>query len=83
MEHSVVQGALEARLSRGLKQAAEWLESHDVWMQGAEKRMEETERRMAESDARMTRAEAAIAEAGDKLNRLIAFMARRNELPEL
>jgi chromosome segregation ATPase len=49
----VVQGELEARLSRGLKQAAEWLESH--------------ESRLAESDARMARAEKNLAEVSDKL----------------
>lgn len=78
----VVQGELEARLARGLRQAAEWLEAHESRLNEQDASKEAQEERTKAYEARMERIETNLAEATDKLNALIKFVARQHNLPE-
>jgi hypothetical protein len=71
----LVQVDIEARLSRGLKNAAEWLESHDA-------RIAEHEAQIRGHEARMLRIETNLSEATEKLDALIKFVAQQHNLPE-
>jgi septal ring factor EnvC (AmiA/AmiB activator) len=63
-----VMAQLEARLSRVVRQQAEWLEQHDA--------------EIVESKARLKHIEIGLAEASDKLNALIDREMRREGGPE-
>jgi hypothetical protein len=78
----VVQASLEARLERGLLQCAKWLESHEARLEEQAARNLEQATKNREHEARMAHIEMTLAEAGDKLNALISFVAAQHGLPE-